>query len=74
MSDREQLRAERRRLEDDYKRAYEARDSHFLLYGEVDGPEPIGFCQTDDAGYALPDEFPNDNDAEHDFTEEDLVT
>lgn len=29
----------------------------------------------DDGGYALPDEFPNDgDDADHDFTEGDVVT
>ena len=73
MSDREQLRAERRRLEDAYKSAYQALDTHFMLYGDVDGPEPIGLLQwNDDGPYMLPDEF--EDDGQQDYTEADVVT
>jgi len=68
MSDREQLRAERRRLEAEYRAVYEALDSHFMLYGDVDGAEPVGFYHPDDAGLALPDEC--DDDETCDFDDE----
>ena len=74
MKTREELQAERRQLEDAYRNAYEALDTHFLLYGDVDGPEPIGFYQPNDDGpYALPFDEGDDDDTP-DFTEEDLVT
>jgi hypothetical protein len=43
-----------------------------VLYGDVDGPEPIGLLN-DDGPYALPDEF-EDQDDQCDFTEGDVVT
>lgn len=36
----DQLRAERRRLEDAYRDAYTALDQHFMLYGNVDEHDP----------------------------------
>jgi len=69
------LQRERRTLEADFRTAYEALDEHFMLYGDVDGPEPVGLLPSSDAGFSLPDEFPDDGpDADHDFTEEDLVS
>jgi hypothetical protein len=72
VSDRAQLQADRRRLEQAYRDAYTALDEHFVLYGDVDGPEPIGLLNYD-GPYALPDES-DDQDDQCDFTEGDVVT
>ena len=71
MKTRDELRAERRQLEDSYRTAYQALDDHFMLYGDVDGAEPIGLLP-DDGPYVLPDAC--EDDETQDFTEEDVIT